>query len=181
MLRDDSELLGATRSGDAEAFGCFYRRYGDLVLAYFSQRRVAHEAAADLMMETFASALISLKKARGVPSDPGKWLFTIAHHKWVDSQRRGAATHRARERLALERVDLDDHDLRAVEAAISADNVNRRLAALPEAQAAAVRARILEGMSYAEMERESRTPQTVLRMRVSRALRTLRTTTEETP
>jgi RNA polymerase sigma-70 factor (ECF subfamily) len=181
MQRTDRELLGATRTGDAEAFGGFYRRYGDLVLAYFARRAVPHETAADLMMETFASALVALRKAKAVPPDPAKWLFTIAHHKWVDSRRRGAASRRARERLALERIELDDDDLRAVEAAVAPDNVDRRLAALPEAQAAAVRARILDGQSYAEMEHESQTPQSVLRMRVSRALRALRATAEETP
>ena len=53
--RLDAELL----AGDAEAFGRFYARHEDFVLALFARRvGPGHaELAADLAAETFAGAL----------------------------------------------------------------------------------------------------------------------------
>ena len=181
MHRSDAELLAASRGGDAEAFGEFYRRYVALVIAYFARRVSSPELAADLMMETFAAALLSLSKAASPPPDPPAWLFSIASNKLIDSRRRGGAARRARNRLALERVDLDDHELRRVESSGSAERVEQLLAPLPEAQAAALRARILEDLSYAEIEGLTGVSQQLLRKRVSRALRALRASTKEAP
>ena len=57
----DETLLLAARE-DAEAFGEFYRRRVDAVLAFFLRRTHDREVAADLAAETFAAALSSLPR-----------------------------------------------------------------------------------------------------------------------
>ena len=57
----DETLLEAGRS-DAEAFGLFYGRRVDAVLAFFLRRTRNRELAADLTAETFAAALSALPR-----------------------------------------------------------------------------------------------------------------------
>ena len=58
--RADEALLVAGRR-DAEAFGVFYRRRVDAVLAFFLRRTGDRELAADLTAETFAAALSAFR------------------------------------------------------------------------------------------------------------------------
>ena len=55
----DNELLQACRAGDREAFGRFYARHNTTLLGFLGRRVVEPEVAADLMAETFASALVA--------------------------------------------------------------------------------------------------------------------------
>jgi RNA polymerase sigma-70 factor (ECF subfamily) len=172
MERTDEQLLSATRDGDAEAFGEFFVRHRGLVIA-FLLRRCDREPAADLLAETFASALIAVHDGRA-PRGPtaAPWLLTIAQNKLRDLQRRGRVEDAARRRLALERIVPTDEDLRRIER-VGAD-VEALLRALPEAQRGVVRARVLDERGYDEIARELDTSESAVRQRVSRALRRLR-------
>jgi DNA-directed RNA polymerase specialized sigma24 family protein len=55
--RGDLELLAAARTGDALAFGVFFRRHRAVVLAFLGRRTRNSELAADLLAESFAAAL----------------------------------------------------------------------------------------------------------------------------
>jgi RNA polymerase sigma-70 factor (ECF subfamily) len=171
----DRRLLLAARRGDGDAFAIFYRRYGDLVLAYFIRRVRGPELAADLMMEVFAAALSETQKADWrAPGDGGRWLFGIAHNKLVDSYRHKTAEQRARTALRLEPVELDDQDIERINELTSEEGVLLRLAALPRDQREAIRAHILEEQSYDEIAEDLGTSSMVVRKRVSRGLRHLR-------
>jgi RNA polymerase sigma factor (sigma-70 family) len=174
--RDDRQLLQAGRAGDGQAFGAFYRRRRDVVLAYVGRRTGDPELAADLLAETFAAALLAvLDTARELPREPVAWLMTIAHNKLIDSVRRGRVERAARERLALEPLALDDEDLERIEELVDATDVEATLLELLSAQQLdALRARILDERDYAQIARELRCSEAVVRKRVSRALRTLR-------
>jgi RNA polymerase sigma factor (sigma-70 family) len=176
----DRDLVAAAAHGDAEAFAAFYRRYRDLVLAYAVRRLPTPELAADLMMETFAAALVSLRR-RGaqLPDHPAAWLFGIARNKLIDAYRRGANDDEARRRLELEPMVLDDEDLARIDVLSDDDRVNRLLRALPRAQREAVRARIVEDRGYDEIAGALRTSEMVVRKRVSRGLSQLRTSLED--
>jgi RNA polymerase sigma-70 factor (ECF subfamily) len=174
--RDDRQLLDAARGGDGQAFGAFYRRHRDVVLAYVGRRTGDPELAADLLAETFAAALLAvLDRARELPREPVAWLMTIAHNKLIDSVRRGQVERAARARLALEPLALDDEDLERIEELMDATDVEATLLDLLSAQQLdALRARILDERDYAQIARELRCSEAVVRKRVSRALRTLR-------
>jgi RNA polymerase sigma factor (sigma-70 family) len=174
--RADLELLSATRAGDAQLFGLFFRRHRAVVLAFLGRRTRDPETAADLLAETFAAVLVAvLDGERELPERPLAWLMTVARNKLIDSVRRGQVEQAARERLALPPLTLDDDGLRRIEELIDATDVAGRLAEeLPREQLEALRSRILDEQDYAEIARELRCSEAVVRKRVSRALQTLR-------
>jgi RNA polymerase sigma factor (sigma-70 family) len=175
--RPDRALLSAARTGDSEAFAQFYRRYTDVVTAYYL-RRVRHpEVAADLMMEVFAAALTRLGRPdTELPDQPANWLFGIAHHKLIDCFRRGYADDKARRELRLEPTYLDDADIERVNELGTPRRLSALLEALPRDQRQVVEARIMEERSYEEIAQDIGVSEMVVRKRVSRALGTLRQT-----
>jgi RNA polymerase sigma factor (sigma-70 family) len=173
---DDRELLARTRAGDAQSFGAFYRRRHGAVLAFLRPRVRHTELAADLMCETFASALMVVHDdRRELPREPIAWLVTIAHHELLDSLRRGTVADGARRRLGLEPLVLEDEDLAAVEdAAAEADLMAQLAEELPPDQLRALSARVLDERGYPEIATELECSEAVVRKRVSRALTSLR-------
>jgi RNA polymerase sigma factor (sigma-70 family) len=153
--RDDRALLAATREGDGLAFAEFYRRHRGLVLRFVRQRVRSAEVAADLLAETFAAALA--------------WLVRVAHNKLIDSVRRGRVQDSARVRLALERLEIGDEDVRRIERLAEAEDVAARLQeVLAREQLELLRSRIVEERAYAEIAQELECSEAVVRKRVSR-------------
>ena len=128
--RPDEVLLSAARAGDGEAFGEFYKRRRALLLGYLRPRVPDAETAVDLMAESFAAALLAIRDpGRPIPEEPVAWLLTITRNKLIDSIRRGRVEQAARDRLALEPLEIDDEDiLRIEDAAASVDLAATRLA-----------------------------------------------------
>src|SRR3954452_8544969 len=140
--RTDAELLRRS-AREPEAFGTFYDRHAATVLAYFQRRTACVESAADLTAETFAAAFRSRRRYRdtGVPAIARG--LGIARHLLADSIRNERIEDRARRRLGLERVELDDEALRRIEELADLAWVRERLdaalAELPPDSAEAVR------------------------------------------
>jgi RNA polymerase sigma factor (sigma-70 family) len=169
----DDQLLAAAAT-NADAFTAFYHRYERAVLAFFYRRVGEPELAADLAAEVFAAALVACARYRPGPAPASAWLFGIAQHKLVSSRRRGRVEDRARRRLRMDPIELDDADLDRIEREAGAGAVLAMLEQLPEEQREAVRARILEDRSYDEIAQDLRCSQAVVRKRVSRGLASLR-------
>jgi DNA-directed RNA polymerase specialized sigma24 family protein len=110
----DDELLIATPRSPA-AFGTFYRRHERTVFAYFMHRTGDPELAADLAAETFAAVLIGADRYR--PQGQAlAWLFGIARHKLLRSLERGQVEDRARRRLGMPVLELEDDVLERIAA-----------------------------------------------------------------
>lgn len=172
---EDEEV--ALLHGSAEGFAAFYRRHEDAALGFFLRRVGSADLAADLTAETFARALAgraTFDPARGTPVG---WLFGIAANVLRSSLRRGRVDDSTRRRLGMERVVLDDEALARIDA-VSPDVALAALATLPPEQQAAITARVLDGASYEELASRLQCSQSVVRQRVSRGLRTLRTRLE---
>ncbi|MCA1680682.1 MAG: hypothetical protein LC777_17905 [Actinobacteria bacterium] len=88
-----------------------YARHARTILAFLAARTRSAEDAADLMGETFAAALLGAARFRRSRGPALAWLFGIARHKLADSRRRGRVETAAREKLGLERLELDDEAL----------------------------------------------------------------------
>jgi RNA polymerase sigma-70 factor (ECF subfamily) len=176
--RPDPELLAAALAGDGEAFGAFYRRHARRVAAFHLARTREAQDAADLTAETFAAALEALDRYDPDRGEPVAWLFGIARHRVQALHRRGAVEDRARRRLGIERVRLDDAALEQVEAAAGAERVRVELRegldALPPDQRDAVARRVLLDHDYAEVADAAGVSEVVARKRVSRGLSALR-------
>jgi RNA polymerase sigma factor (sigma-70 family) len=172
----DETLLASARSHPV-AFGAFYRRHEDRVLSYFLARVGDPEVAADLTAETFAAALSSAHrfKPRGEPA--AAWLFGIAGNTLAMSRRRGRVEARARQRLGMAPLELSDE---AIERIAELDEVALTLVKdLPADQQEAVRARVIDERDYADIARDMRCSEAVVRKRVSRGLRAMRTHLED--
>jgi RNA polymerase sigma factor (sigma-70 family) len=181
--RSDKQLLALAVTTEPQAFTVFYERHVDVVLAYLRRRTASPEAAADLMAETFAAALLSLHTNVEVEEIevPAAWLLGIARNKLFESYRRGRIEAAARERLGLEPLILDDADMALVEELSESDVVNALADLLPPDQLEALRARVIDERDYEEIARDLDCSEAVVRKRVSRALRTLRARAGEGP
>jgi RNA polymerase sigma factor (sigma-70 family) len=178
--RSDDELLDAVRGGDAEAFGTIFERYYGVILAYLARRTRDPEVAADLCGEVFARALLALHEQRANPGSAPAWLLTIARNALIDSVRRGQVEARARRQLGIERLAITDADVDCVERSSADDVLGALIEELPEAQRIALRARILDERDYPEIAADLGCSDLVVRQRVSRALKTLRSRLETT-
>jgi len=177
--RTDEDLLAAC-AADPDAFAVFYRRHARPLAAFFVRRTADPELAADLTAEAFAAALDGLGRFDPARGPAVAWLYGIARHLLSAAQRRGRVEDRARRRLGMEPVVLDDAALAQVEAAGRGD-VAAVLADLPAEQRDAVRARVLDERTYAEIAVAAETSESVIRKRVSRGLARLRAAHPEEP
>lgn len=167
---DDLDLFSGTGM-DADVFAALYRRFERPVLGFFMRRVGRPDLAADLMAETFARALEGLGGYDAARGHIDQWLFGIARHVLAGSLRSGRVEARARLRLGLPALVLDDHAAEIIERLSDCESV---LEELPEEQREAVRARVLDERSYSEIASELECSEALVRQRVSRGLRNLR-------
>jgi RNA polymerase sigma-70 factor (ECF subfamily) len=180
-MRTDEYLLRATPH-DPPAFADFYRRHERAVVLYFLRRTGSAELAADLTAETFAATLASIKRfdARGEGSGTA-WLFGIAHNVLRRSARRKRVEDNARKRLKMPPLALTDELLERIDELADAEKAAALLDQLPAAQREALTARVVDERDYGDIAAELECSEAVVRQRVARGLRTLRTQMEENP
>jgi RNA polymerase sigma factor (sigma-70 family) len=169
----DDELLAMTPRRP-EAFAVFYRRHEQALLGWLVRRTGDPELAADLAAETFAAALLGVRRFDARRGPALAWTFGIAHHKLQRALEKGRVEDRARRRLGLPPLVLEDEALERVARLGGDERVDELLAQLPAAQAEAVRARVIEERPYGRIAAEVRCSESVVRQRVSRGLATLR-------
>ncbi|MBV9605728.1 MAG: sigma-70 family RNA polymerase sigma factor [Solirubrobacterales bacterium] len=179
---DDAALLVAAGGRDWRAFEEFYRRWLPSVTSYFLRRTGVREVAFDLTAETFVTIAASCDRFDPQRGGAAVWLFTVAENKLIDSIRRMRVESSTRTRLRLEPVRVADRDLELVDQLASSgdSDMERLLARLPADQREAVRARVLDERSYAELAAEMSCSEAVVRQRVSRGLGRLRSRLKET-
>jgi RNA polymerase sigma-70 factor (ECF subfamily) len=168
----DDELLRATPR-HPRAFDEFYVRHEAVVLVYFRRRTQSADVALDLAAETFVRALASVRRYKPGREPAIAWVLGIARHVLLDSLRRGRVAHKARSRMSVPPVAVDDEELERIDA-LSHFSVTELLASLPADQAAAVRARVFEELPYDDIGARLKCSPLVARKRVSRGLATLR-------
>lgn len=171
----DAELLAMTGE-EPEAFGVFYDRFERQVLAFFWRATRRGDVAADLTAEVFAHALASAARYRPELGSAKAWLFGIARHELFDAWSRGQVEDRARRRLGIEPLMLDDELLARIEELDehSGGIALQLLSELPDDQRAAIEGRVIDELDYDELAEQLRCSQSVVRQRVSRGLRSLK-------
>lgn len=178
--RSDEALLRAADT-DPDAFAAFYARYERPVVAFFVRATGSGELAADLAAEVFAEALGSAGRFDPALGGGAGWLFGIAKHVLGRSRERGRVEARARIRLGMPVLALDDEAIARIEAAGEDPRALQLLAELPPGQRRALTARVLEERDYTEIAGELECSENVVRKRVSRGLATLRVRLKESP
>jgi RNA polymerase sigma-70 factor, ECF subfamily len=175
---DDDQLIART-ARDPEAFGELYARHESAVLSFLMRRTGDPELAADLAAETFAAALLSVRRYRPGKAPAIAWLLGIARNILLRSIKRRRVEDRARRRLDMPPLPLRDELLDRVERLGADERAAQLLAQLTPEQAQAVRARIIDEEPYAEIASAMRCSESVVRQRVSRGLAVLRDISEE--
>jgi len=160
------------RRREPEAFAAFYHRHEDSMLRYFLARVGEPEVAADLTAETFAAALASAHRFRRRREPASACLFGIARNALAMSRRRGRVEVRARRRLGMGPLVLTDAAIERIEELAGA--ALPLMDGLPEDQREGVRARVIDERDYADIAKDLRCSEAVVRKRVSRGLGSLR-------
>jgi len=180
--RSDGQLLVIAQT-DPEAFGVFYDRHVKLLLGFFYRRTASAELAADLTAETFAAAWQARGRYRDTGAPAVAWLLGIARRELAHTFRRGRAADRARRRLGLPRMEVDDQSLERIEEL--ADFAPMRAAirdamhGLSPKLAAAVQLRVAQELPYAEVARRLGCTEQAARARTARALTQLASALKE--
>jgi RNA polymerase sigma factor (sigma-70 family) len=171
--RTDGELLTASVH-EPEAFGAFYDRHVEAVLAYFAKRTGDPEAAADLTSETFAQALISRGKYRDIGPPARSWLIGIARHQLLRFFRRKRVEDRARRAMGIERLGVDETSYERIEAladlAPIREAIREGIRALPPKLGDAVVLRLGQNLPYEEVALKLGCSEGTARVRVARGL-----------
>jgi RNA polymerase sigma-70 factor (ECF subfamily) len=167
----DEELLASHELG---SFAVFYRGHVDGLLGFFCRRTRDPELAADLTAETFAAALVARRRFRPELGSASAWLYGIAANQLASSQRRAGAEQRARRRLGMERIDLEDADIERINTLGSETSAQAWVQRLAPDQRDAIKAHVLDERGYEEIAAASHTSQAVVRKRVSRGLAAVR-------
>jgi RNA polymerase sigma factor (sigma-70 family) len=176
----EAELVVRIARGDRAAFAEIYDRYLPLVLRWSLRETGNREIAADLAAETFAAALIASPRYRASKGAVGTWLLGIARNKLRESRRHHRIEDSARRRVGLDRTELTDADLERIDELVSLEGgVAELFDALPPVLREAVAQRVIEERSYEEIAADLTCSESVIRQRVSRGLRTLRSQLEE--
>jgi len=174
-----SEKIATKRPLDDPAgFAEAYRRHSRSILVFHARRTYDPETALDLTAETFAQAFAGRRRFRGTTDDElAAWLFAIARNLLARFLRRGVAERRALTRLGIEVPPLEADDIaRIVELAGLTDArkaVAHQFGTLSADQREALRLRVVEELSYADVARRLEVSEPTARARVSRALRAL--------
>ena len=161
-----------------EGFEAFYGRHYHKLVAFFVRRVFDSSLALDLTAETFAQALLSVKRLRASNEDEAlAWLFGIARNQLKGFYRHGVAEKRALERLGLEPPELTQDAHRQIEELADLDELRRlvteALSALSEAERRAVELRVIHELTYPEVASRLAISEDAARARVSRGLRSL--------
>jgi RNA polymerase sigma-70 factor (ECF subfamily) len=125
------------------------------------------EVAMDLTAETFAQALVSMRRFRD--GDETAWLYGIARNLLSQYRRRARVEDRARRKLGMPDRDWGDYD--------DVDDRVVSLDALPPHERAALELHVVEELPFEEVAARLSISSGAARMRVHRALRRLRGST----
>jgi RNA polymerase sigma factor (sigma-70 family) len=177
MARTDAALLLAARA-DPAAFRELYERYAEQLHGFHLRRTADPDAAYDLTAETFAQAWLARTRFRDeADGSAAPWLYGIARNVLLMSVRRRRLERSACERLGL----LTGTTSAPIPDERWVDGLDEALAELPESQRHAVALRFAADLDYDGVADALGTSPQAARVRVHRALTTLRQRLAKTP
>jgi RNA polymerase sigma factor (sigma-70 family) len=160
-----------------------YAEHAERMVVFFARRCVDPEIAVDLTAETFAQALKNERQYRGASDEEALgWLFGIARHQLVTYFRRGKAERKALRKLGISLPPLEADDVARIEELADLRQIRailrEQVAHLSTEQREALRLRVIEELSYADVARRLEVSEDAARARVSRGLRQLAASVE---
>lgn len=176
--------MGRAHADGLGDFTSLYDATAERVLVYLAKRCVDPEVAVDLMAETFAQAFAGRHRYRGTSdAEAEAWVFGIARRKLADYFRRGRAEQTAVKRIGIDVPALGADEQARIEELADFQRIRDAVAVhferLSAGQQEALRLRVIEERSYADVAARLRVSEDTARARVSRALRRLGASLDE--
>ena len=160
-------MMLAALAGDGAAYRSLLSALSPHLRAYFARRLNQAADAEDLVQETLIA--IHSRRATYDAAQPfTAWLHAIARYKLIDHYRRS----KLRRTLPLEEADAVFAE-ETNEAAEASRDVEKLLAALPEARRKLVHAVKIEGLSTAEAAERTGMSESAVKVSVHRGLKKL--------
>ncbi len=175
-LRDEEAALHSLpvsekQGVDSVAESAFRRHYAE-VYRFVRRRTRSREDAEDVAQAVFENAVVRLEGFKPGASPVLAWLYTVAGRRLADEARR-----RRRQPSTVPLEHAAAHREARPEYGRDIDSILRTsIAALPAEQRQVVVMKLLEGRRYSEIADRLGISEEACRMRLSRALRTLRET-----
>ncbi len=166
--RSDTELIAAINSGDTTAFEVLYFRYRDWVVSQAHRFTGDHDAALDVMQETF---LYVLRKFPGfkLTANFKTFLYPAVRNLSIAARRKSAR---------YQSSDAEQATLDSAPAPIatpgSTEELGAVLACLSEEHREVLLLRFVDGLSLAEIAEAMNIPLGTVKSRMHNALETLR-------
>ena len=174
-MRDatDEELLVAARR-DPDAFGVLYDRWVGRVTGFFFRRTACPHTAADLTAETFAAAFEHRRRFDANKGRFDAWIYGVARNQLGHYVRSESVDRRARERLGIADIELDDDSAEAIVNRADAQGlfevVRAALASLSTPVRDAIELRVAHDLPYDEVASRLGCSEGAARVRVARGL-----------
>jgi RNA polymerase sigma-70 factor, ECF subfamily len=174
-MKSDAQLIREARE-NPDAFAALYLRHRAALYRWL-RRRASEPVAAELTAETFAQAVLGLKRFRDeAGGSAAPWLFGIAKNllrRYYEAKR---VETRARARLGMPLrtydLDLDELSDRA-DASALAPTLASAVSGLPDGQREALELRVIDERDYGEVAASLGVTEVAARLRVMRALTSL--------
>lgn len=172
---DDARLADRIRSGDTEALGDLYDRYGGTALATAQRVVGSREEAEDVVHDAFVTVWRKIDRFDAERGSLRAWLMTVVRNRAIDRIRARRAT-----------VDVDDADERSllrtgpnptweeVATRTSTSELRAAIATLPDEQRRSVELAYFEGYTYREVASLTGVPPGTANGRLRLALAKLR-------
>jgi RNA polymerase sigma factor (sigma-70 family) len=162
----------------AQGFVDLYRRESPMLLTFCARRVLDAETALDLVAETFAQAFRSRASFRGATHEEARaWLLTIARRQIARYLDKGRLDRRLVERVGFQVPAMAPDEIAEVERRAGLSQLRgalgAELAKLSDDQREALRLRVVEELSYAQVARSLGITEATARARVSRGLRAM--------
>ena len=182
----DEGVAAALRRARSQpaAFTDVYALMSPRILAFVMRRTGDADVAAELTAETFARAYEGRRRFRGSRDEEAAgWIYGIAQHLLSRYARRGVVERKVIERLGIELPAMTEDDYDRIVELAGFEELRERVAAaytdLPARHHEALRLRIVDQRSYADVAAALGVSEQTARARVSRALARLATATNE--
>ena len=183
MNRNDHELLADAADGDGDAYGIFFRRHVRPITSYAVRRCNNSEEVADLVAETFMTALGAAGRYRPEMPTALPWLFGIARRVLYRQRRKAAGLVRLRVKAGNVYPRFHGSEEDAITSSIDAARQAPALAAaldrLPKGEREVLELVAFDGLSPSETAIVLDLTPNAARLRLSRARKRMRTWLEE--
>ena len=173
----DAEIMTRVASGDREAIGVLYDRYGATLLPIALRIVGSRADAEDVMHDAFVTLPARARHYSAERGSVGAWLVILVRNLSIDRTRRRGVRQSVQSLQAAaspEPPDASADPEAAVGIARRQEQIRRALASLPAAQRATLQTAFFEGLSYPEISARDGVSLGTVKSRAARALAALR-------